>query len=184
MAGTDETDSAASAAVPPGDQAPAAEPAPVKKATRKPKAAAADPEALAADIEKTREELAETLDAIAEKVSPKRVAKRTTKKVGDTVKGTAHDAAAAVKETAGNARDKVLHTDDAAHPVPLPAAATTSAATPATTATTPWSTPATSTGPAPAVSPYAAPPSLLRPEYLAAGAAAALLAWLLVRRRR
>ena len=167
MAGTDETESAASAAVPPGEPAPAV---PAKKAARKAKPA--DPEALAADIEKTREELAETLDAIAEKVSPKRVAKRTTKKVGDSVKGTAHDAAAAVKETASSAKDKVLHSDDATHPLPLPV---TSTATGSPVAA----------GPAAPVGPsYDRPQSLLRPEYVAAGAAAALVAWLLVRRRR
>lgn len=54
-----------------------------------------DPAALAAEIEKTREDLAGTLDAIAEKVSPKRVAKRTSKKVAASVK----EGAAAAKES-------------------------------------------------------------------------------------
>lgn len=66
-----------------------------------------DPEALAGDIERTREELAETLDAIAEKVSPKKAAARTKKKVGDAVKDGAHDAADAVKEAASDAADAV-----------------------------------------------------------------------------
>lgn len=66
---------------------------------------APDTEALAGEIERTREELAETLDAIAEKVSPKKVAARTKKKVGDAVKDGVHDAAEAVKGTASDAAD-------------------------------------------------------------------------------
>src|SRR5687768_8043276 len=67
----------------------------------------ADPEVLAGEIEKTREELAETLDAIADKVSPKKAAARTKKKVGDAVKGGASDAVDAVKGTAAGAADTV-----------------------------------------------------------------------------
>lgn len=66
-----------------------------------------DPEVLAGEIERTREELAETLDAIAEKVSPKRVAGRTKKKVGDSVKQGTHDAVESVKSTAGEAAEAV-----------------------------------------------------------------------------
>ena len=55
---------------------------------------------LASEIEKTREDLAETLDAIADKVSPKRVTQRTKKKVANTAKQGAHDAADTVKEKA------------------------------------------------------------------------------------
>lgn len=69
-----------------------------------------DPEVLAAEIERTREELAETLDAIADKVSPKRVAGRTKKKVGDAVKEGTDTAAASVKTGAA-------HLKDAAHDV-------------------------------------------------------------------
>ena len=61
-----------------------------------------EPAALAAEIERTREELASTLDAIADKVSPKRVAKRSTKKVADSV-----------KETAAHAKESVVHAKDA-----------------------------------------------------------------------
>jgi hypothetical protein len=152
---------------------------------------AADPEQIAADIERTREELAETLDAIAEKVSPKRVAKRTTKKVAAAVKDTAQDAAATVKDTASTAKGKVTgtapaKTDWAPDPGPgevtaptvvpdLPPAAgvevptlpTTSYVAPAVSSTT-----YSSSGPA------------VKPEYIAAGVVAALLGWLLVRKRR
>lgn len=72
-----------------------------------------DPEALAADIERTRTELAETLDAIADKVSPKRVARRTGKKVGDSVKETAGKAEAAVKTGAQAAVESVREAADA-----------------------------------------------------------------------
>ena len=68
--------------------------------------AAKDPEQLADDIEKTREELAETLDAIADKVSPKKVADRTKKKVTGAVKDGANDAVTAVKQTAEAAQAK------------------------------------------------------------------------------
>jgi hypothetical protein len=171
----------------------------------RPKKAAADTDALAKDIEKTREELAETLDAIADKVSPKRVAKRTTKKVGDAVKetasdaasavkGTASDAAQAVKDSAGAAKDKVSRSDqswgpakpvkaaaptvppaveDATHPLPLPSAAPVEV---------PQIAPAGSY-PTLSASPSTPPASLVRPEYVAVGAVAALIAWLLVRRR-
>jgi hypothetical protein len=159
------------------------------------KKAAPDTDAMAADIEKTREELAETLDAIAEKVSPKRVAKRTTKKVGDAVKETASDAGHAVKDAAGAAKEKVTRSDqswapttkpapvtppaveDATHPMPLPSAAPVEVpvVTPPTPAPASYPTLSTSAGTP------AAP--LVRPEYIAAGAVAALIAWLLVRRR-
>lgn len=66
-----------------------------------------DPAVLASEIERTREELAETLDAIAEKVSPKKAAARTKKKVAEAVKEGVHDAADAVKGTASDATDAV-----------------------------------------------------------------------------
>ena len=75
---------------------------------------AKDPEVLAADIERTREELAQTLDAIADKVSPKRVARRTSKRLGESVKegaGRAEEAfktgAAAAVETVRDAAETV-----------------------------------------------------------------------------
>lgn len=82
-----------------------------------------DPEVLAEGIEKTREELAQTLDAIADKVSPKKVAKRTSSHVTATVKekaqqavdlmsGKAHTAAGAVSEKTQQAREAVA---DGAH---------------------------------------------------------------------
>lgn len=61
------------------------------------------PESLVAEIEQTRQDLAETVDAIADKVSPKRVAKRTTKKATDAVK----DGAAAAKEMVTDAAETV-----------------------------------------------------------------------------
>ena len=194
--------------------------APKKRASRAAKPAAnanakPDPDALAAEIEKTREDLAETLDAIAEKVSPKRVAKRTTKKVTSAVKDTAHDAASAVKDTASSAKDKVsggsrseqswappapkvrppvapvpdVTAEDATHPLPLPATGSEPAEASPTPAEVvaareePWYAPAPREA-RPAVVPPASTGSLVRPEYVAVGAAAALVAWFLVRRRR
>ena len=159
-------------------------------------AAKPDPATLAAEIEKTREDLADTLDAIAEKVSPKRVAKRTTKKV-----------TTAVKDTATSAKDKVsggnrteqswappapkerpvaavpaadLSVEDATHPLPLPTAEPVEVpADIASGPAKPWYAPPAAS-PAP-VAPSAGP--LVRPEYIAVGAVAALVAWFLVRRR-
>lgn len=87
-------------------QQPAGQPAVIEKAPPK-QALSTDPEALAADIERTRTELAETLDAIADKVSPRRVATRTGKKVGDSVKEAAGKAEAAVKTGAQAAVESV-----------------------------------------------------------------------------
>ena len=73
-----------------------------------------DPEQLVAEIERTREELAGTLDAIAEKVSPKRAAARTGKKLAaavsegaEAVKEGATTAKEAVKEGAASAKEAV-----------------------------------------------------------------------------
>ncbi len=82
-----------------------------------------DTEVLASDIEKTREELAETLDAIVDKVSPKKVAKRTTRKAGAAAREGVHDAAEAVKETVASVKEKVSGTGDAAPRSPLQPAA-------------------------------------------------------------
>jgi MYXO-CTERM domain-containing protein len=150
------------------------DPATTPKARKATKAAArhsSDPEQLAADIERTREELAETLDAIAEKVSPKRVAKRTTKKVATAVKETAHDAATSVKDTAASAKDKVTGgaaksgSDGAPDHVP------------SEVTTLPTSPQVADTDSSPSGSAF-------KKEYVAAGAFAVLLAWLLLRRRR
>ena len=67
----------------------------------------ADPAALAAEIEKTREDLAGTLDAIADRVSPKRVARRTSKKVAASVKEGAAAAKESVVEGAAAAKEAV-----------------------------------------------------------------------------
>ena len=66
-----------------------------------------DPEVLAADIERTREELAQTLDAIADKVSPKRVARRTSRRLGESVKEGAGRAEEALKTGAAAAVETV-----------------------------------------------------------------------------
>ena len=84
MEGTDEKGGLPSADGPSPNRDPATatkDPDAKPKAKGEPTAPRSnDPDQLAAEIEKTRDDLAETLDAIAEKVSPKRVAKRTTKK--------------------------------------------------------------------------------------------------------
>jgi hypothetical protein len=166
------------------------------KAPRKKAAPKADPEQLAADIERTREELAETLDAIAEKVSPKRVAKRTTKKVTDAVKDTAHEAAEVVKDTASNAKDKVTGGGTTAAraaadwaPDPGPVAVTAPVAVPDHQVDERREVTALPTPPRPPSGVFtvpAAPESapLIKPEYVAAGAGLALLAWLLFRKRK
>ncbi len=62
-----------------------------------------DPDMLASQIERTREDLAETLDAIADKVSPKRVAHRTTESAKESVA----EKTALVKEKAAEATETV-----------------------------------------------------------------------------
>lgn len=177
MAGTDDE----------GGPDPAAKPKPAR-ARKAPASGSGDADKMVAEIERTREELAETLDAIADKVSPKRVAKRTTKKVASAVKETAHDAATAVKDTAHDAAASVK--DTAVH---AKAKVTGGGDKPVETA------PDLTLAPDPgldgptaqtthlAPSPYLAPPpvpgSMFKPEYVAAGVAAALVAWLLLRRR-
>lgn len=166
---------------------PAAQP---KKVARTKKAK--DPEAIAADIERTREELAETLDAIADKVSPKRVAKRTTKKVATAVKDTAHDAAASVKDTATSAKDKVTGTSKSGTDwAPDPGSSSVTAPNlvpdlPPASGVDTTKLP-TSAYVAPAVTTpttYESASSGFKPEYVVAGAGVALLAWLLLRKRK
>lgn len=72
-----------------------------------------DPEVLAKEIERTREDLAETFDAIADKVSPKRVAQRTTESVKATVKEKAGQAREVLGEKAGQAKEAAGHAKDA-----------------------------------------------------------------------
>ncbi len=145
-----------------------------------------DPDQLVADIERTREELAGTLDAIAEKVSPKRVAARTGKKVAtavkegaasakDSVKEGAGAVAAGVSEGAASAKEK-LPGAVAAH---LPGGGPDHAGQEEPTAVYPVGRPATDYPLTPL------PPSGGVPkQYLAAGAVAAVLVLLIVRRRR
>lgn len=168
--------------------------------------ASGDPEVLADQIEKTREELAETLDAIADKVSPKRVAGRTKQKVKDgaaekaasvkesaaevaaSVKSHAADAAASVK---GSAQEKVRGSDEASVP---PAATTGSlaAAADATVTLDPAGAdvpPARVTAPpslaaVPPEPPFGSSAGLPVPALAGAGAALAVVALLLWRRRR
>lgn len=66
-----------------------------------------DPDELAADIGRTREELAETIDAIADKVSPKKVAQRTSDHLKEEVREGAQSASQNIKETASSAADSV-----------------------------------------------------------------------------
>ncbi len=169
------------------------------------KAASDDPAVLAAEIEKTREDLAETLDAIAEKVSPKRVAGRTKKKVANAVTS----AKETVVEQAGAAKDKVTSAgsggsarpetapepaserlttaiDPTAPVTPLPPVTAVQAdhldltPAPTTTPTVPATPTTTPTVPA---TPYEAPGPLVRKEY-AAGAGLGVVVLLLLRRRR
>jgi len=185
----DSTDSSGRRVMPEDDPAaatkdPAAAPKAAKAKTTLKGAGSKDPEQLAADIEKTREELAETLDAIAEKVSPKRVAKRTTKKVTD-----------AVKDTATSAKEKVAHatagkSDTSWAPDPGPASNAVPELPPTapvevpTLQTTSYVPPQVTSAPSGSMSTYTTSGSLLKPEYVAAGVAAGLLAWWLVRKRR
>lgn len=176
MAGTDEKGGLG--ADPYSDPAAATrDPLAVPTGKRKTAAARrADPDQLAADIERTREELAETFDAIAEKVSPKRVAKRTSKRVAAAVRDTAAEAAASVRDTAVTAKDKVVGgSKDGLGWAPDPGPA----AVPAPAAAAPLPTVA---GDA-ALRTYTSSGSALRPQYVAAGVTAAVLAWLLLRRR-
>lgn len=72
-----------------------------------------DPAQLAKEIERTREDLAETFDAIADKVSPKRVAHRTTESVKATVKEKAAVAKEVLGEKAGQAKEAAGHAREA-----------------------------------------------------------------------
>lgn len=140
-----------------------------------------DPEVLATEIERTREELADTLDAIADKVSPKRVAGRTKKKVGDAVKDGAEGAketvragTAAVRGAATGAKETVE--EKVASGQDEPAAAPLDVTTPAYAPATP------PLHPVPAVPAQSS--SLVGPPALAGAVAALVVALLVLRRRR
>lgn len=163
-------------------------PAPLPAAERKARAAAAEhaqnPDALAADIERTREDLAMTLGAIAEKVSPKKVVARTRLQATEKVKGTTGNALAAVRASALAAKARVT-SDSAAAKAKVIAAlpAGVGGQLPPTDAVSVPDLPSPSYQ-APLTSPlYSASVSVIRPEYVAAGVAAAVVAWLVVRRR-
>ncbi len=100
------------------------EPSGSSASTGRPRTAASstvEAAALAAGIEKTREDLAGTLDAIADRVSPKRVVRRTKDKVAASVK----EGAAAAKESVidGAAAAKVAVQDFTGKPsLPAPPA--------------------------------------------------------------
>lgn len=132
---------------------------------------APDPKVLADAIQDTREELAETLDAIADKVSPKRVATRTRKQVGEAVKAGADDAVESVQHTAAVAVDAVRSgVTQARDTVTGAGAAVTSAEQ---TGSVRYPPP-----------PYAAPAPSRLPVLAGAGAAALVLLLALRRRRR
>ena len=176
-------------------------------------AADKSPDELASDIEKTREELAETLGEIADKVSPKKVAKRTQDKVTADVKEKAHQAedavrtgaaaaVEAVKEKVDAVKDKVQGSDDAptvggassmklGKPVEgQPTRSVSSAPDPVGTAPSPLSQDTVSIGatptPASSVTPYRSTATSSSSEKVPvyAGAAGAVAALVLLLRRR
>jgi hypothetical protein len=173
----------------PADKGPAARRGRTAAEERQQGVPSNDPEVLTAEIERTREELAETLDAIADKVSPKRVAGRTKKKVSDAVKDGAEGAAqtvkagtAAVKEAAVGAKEaveeKLAGTPDVG-PGPVPASPVT-APLGGTAPTYPPATPPLR--PVPAVPAQSS--SLLGAPALAGAVAAVVVALFVLRRRR
>lgn len=161
-----------------------------------------DPDVLASQIERTREDLAETLDAIADKVSPKRVAHRTTEsakesvadktalvkekaaEATETVKEKAVEATGTVREVAATLKEKVASRSDPSDgSVRLGAATTTGALADAYDGGQVGVEPVGSEVP-----PYASGLSLLstssRTPVLAGAAAAVLVVLFLLRRRR
>lgn len=164
-----------------------------------------DPQVLAAEIEATREDLAETLDAIADRVSPKRVAERGKERAKDVA---AH-AKEVVTEKALIAKDTLAEKAGAAREAASAKAATAKAAVQERTAShtddwsvaiTPTAAPTTATGdlppvtavevpvlsprPAPTGTPAWAGAASGVPKEALAGGVIALLALLLVLRRR
>jgi MYXO-CTERM domain-containing protein len=164
----------------PADKGPVARRGRTAAEERQQGAPSNDPEVLTAEIERTREELAETLDAIADKVSPKRVAGRTKKKVSDAVKDGAEGAAetvragtAAVKEAAVGAKvaveEKITGSPDPVPAVTAPLGGTSPTYPPATPPLRP-------------VPPQSS--SLLGAPALAGAVAAVVVALFVLRRRR
>ena len=166
-------------------------------------ASAGDPAAMAAEIERTREDLAGTLDAIADRVSPKRVAKRTGKKVAATVKESAAAAKESVMEGAAAAkeavRDKTGKPSLIATPLvdsipgPDPAVLPVGDLPPADAIVLPELAPIPATTPpvlgafsdrTPVVPAYGSAGSKRTTQYVVAGAVALGLLLLLLRRRR
>ena len=149
-------------------------------------ASTGDPAVLAAEIEKTREDLAGTLDAIADKVSPKRVAKRTSKKVAASVKEGAAAAKESVVEGAAAAKGAVRDLAGKQSLTATPSIDSPPGLDPETlpVAGLPPVEAVVLPGLAP-VPAYASAGSKLNKEYVVAGALAlGLLAWLLRRRNR
>ena len=176
MADSDGTDKAVAKAL--------SRPSPGRaRASGESRVASPDPATLVAEIERTREGLAETLDAIADKVSPKRVVKRTTQKVTGSVKETAILAKEAVVEKAIAAKEAVGEKPAAvtAHgpvapqevvPAPILPGPMVPPPPGLRALAPPLSVPAPANGP------------LVRKEFVAAGLAAVLVALFVVGRRR
>lgn len=161
-----------------------------------------DPEVLATEIAKTREDLAETLDAIADKVSPKRVVKRTTKKVSDaakeqaggaadTVKHATASATEAIKDATASVKDSISATGEPATDQPVADAAASPLATEAAPIGAHAADAPAVQRPDPQLAPYtpyapsALPPTQsARVPMLVGAGAAVLVALLLLRRRR
>ena len=154
---------------------------------------ASTPQELASDIEKTREELAQTLDAIADRVSPKKVAQRTSDQVRVSVKEGVAKGQVAVKAGAASAAETAKGAVEAAKEMvsgnggSVPAAA----APPPAVAPTPGALADASQ--APVAAPYgsevptsysAAPSPSIAPLIGGVGAAVVVLLLVLRRRRR
>ena len=171
--GTDKTAAKAPRRPPPGRA----------RASGESRVASPDPATLVAEIERTREGLAETLDAIADKVSPKRVVKRTTQKVTGSVKETAIlakeavvEKAIAAKEAVGEKAAAVKAHEPVAPQEVVPAPILPGPMVPPPPGlralAPPLSVPAPANGP------------LVRKEFVAAGVGAVLVALFVVGRRR
>jgi len=145
---------------------------------------------LASDIEKTREELARTLDAIADRVSPKKVAQRTSDQVRVSVKEGVAKGQVAVKAGAASAAESAKGAVEAAKEMvsgngAVPAAA----APPPAVAPTPGaladaSQPPVATPYGAEVPTYYGPAPSTSTAPLIGGVAAAVVVLLLVLRRR
>ena len=146
---------------------------------------------LASDIEKTREELAQTLDAIADRVSPKKVAQRTSDQVRVSVKEGVAKGQVAMKAGAASASETAKGAVEAAKEMvsgngAVPAAA----APPPAVAPTPGALADASQPPVAApygaeVPTYYAPaPSTSKAPLIGGVGVAVLVLFLVLRRRR